>query len=89
MSWTVTITPDGQITLPKELREYLGVRPGDRVTFLVRNGEVLLKPPPRDILEWYGALREQSPEETTNLCEVREAVRRAIAEEIVREGQSA
>ncbi|RMF37907.1 MAG: AbrB/MazE/SpoVT family DNA-binding domain-containing protein [Chloroflexi bacterium] len=49
MSWTVTITPDGQITLPKELREYLGVRPGDRVTFVVRNGEVMLKALPGDI----------------------------------------
>ena len=89
MLWTVKITSEGQITLPKELREYLGLRPGDQVTFLVRNGEVLVEPPSRDILEWYGALRGQSPEETTDLYEVREAVRQAIAKEIVREGQGA
>ena len=28
----------GQVTIPKKIREALGVAPGDRVTFLVDNG---------------------------------------------------
>lgn len=31
--YTVTITKSGQITLPKELREFLGVKLGGKVTF--------------------------------------------------------
>lgn len=30
----------GQITIPKDVREVLGVGSGDRVTFVVNNGEV-------------------------------------------------
>ena len=32
----------GQITIPKEIREVLGVTSGDRVTFVVENGTVRL-----------------------------------------------
>ena len=30
----------GQVTIPKNIREVLGVETGDRVTFVVENGEV-------------------------------------------------
>ena len=32
----------GQITIPKDVREILGVSNGDRVTFVVENGNVRL-----------------------------------------------
>ncbi len=31
--YTATITKSGQVTLPKELRDFLGVKVGDSVTF--------------------------------------------------------
>lgn len=31
--YTVTITKSGQVTLPKELRDFLGVKPGQQITF--------------------------------------------------------
>ena len=84
MIWTAKISSKGQITLPKGVREYLGLRDGDRVVLRVKDDQVLLEPLSGDILQWYGAL-----EETPAVDEqaVREAVRRAIAEEVVREGQ--
>lgn len=30
----------GQVTIPKDVREVLGVGNGDRITFIVNNGEV-------------------------------------------------
>ena len=30
----------GQVTIPKNIREALGMSPGDRVTFIVENGSV-------------------------------------------------
>lgn len=32
----------GQITIPKDIREILGISSGDRVTFVVENGNVQL-----------------------------------------------
>lgn len=33
------VTAKGQVTIPKDVREILGVGNGDRVTFIVNNGE--------------------------------------------------
>ena len=40
-----TITKKGQVTIPKAIREHLGVKPGDRVKFFrMRNGTVVILP---------------------------------------------
>ncbi|HEY75555.1 MAG TPA: AbrB/MazE/SpoVT family DNA-binding domain-containing protein [Thermoflexia bacterium] len=86
MIWTAKVTSKGQITLPKGLRERLGLRPGDRVTFVEQEGKITIEPFSDDILIWYGALRTDGP--PADLKKVRETVRQAIAEEVVREGQN-
>jgi len=37
-----TLTRKGQVTIPKEVREALGARPGDRVEFIVEDESVKL-----------------------------------------------
>ncbi len=39
-----TLTKKGQITIPKRIREYLGIKPKDRVEFEIKEGEVRIKP---------------------------------------------
>ena len=41
---TARISPKGQITLPKKVRQALAVKPGERVMFQVEADGVLLKP---------------------------------------------
>ena len=44
MAITLTVTPNGQITLRKEVREHLGTRQGDKVAVdLLPDGQVLLR----------------------------------------------
>ncbi|MGY2896163.1 AbrB/MazE/SpoVT family DNA-binding domain-containing protein [Deinococcus sp. UYEF24] len=43
-SQSAKITSKGQVTLPREIRERLGVRDGDRVRFEVEDGQVVLYP---------------------------------------------
>ena len=39
------ITAKGQATIPKAIREYLGLKPGDRIKFFLHpNGSVVLLP---------------------------------------------
>ena len=55
-----TVTAEGQITLPKAVREALSVGAGDRVRFLIREGEVLILPV-RSIGRLFGILRHDGP----------------------------
>jgi AbrB family looped-hinge helix DNA binding protein len=38
------VGPKGQIVVPKDVREYLGLKPGRRIVFEVREGELIIKP---------------------------------------------
>ncbi len=39
-----TISSKGQITVPQEIRNRLGLEPGDRVEFVVEEGRTVLRP---------------------------------------------
>ena len=39
-----TVTTKGQVTIPKAIRDLLGIRPNDKVDFKMENGVVVLKP---------------------------------------------
>jgi AbrB family looped-hinge helix DNA binding protein len=55
---TATVTTKGQITIPKEVRDHLGVETGDRLSFVVQeDGTVIVKPITRHVRELGGLLR--------------------------------
>lgn len=55
---TSTLTSKGQITIPKALREALGLESGDRVAFrLRRDGVVEMVPETVDLLSLRGSVR--------------------------------
>ncbi len=54
------VTKKGQTTLPKPVREALGVQAGDRVRYLVVDGTVRILPL-RPIGRLYGALQHDGP----------------------------
>ena len=71
---TATLTTKGQITIPKEVREHLGVDTGDRLSFIVRDdGTVLVEPLTRDVRELGGLLHRSRSRSMTTL-EMDEAV---------------
>ena len=55
-----TVTAEGQITLPKAVREALSVGAGDRVRYVIREGEVLILLV-RPISRLFGILRRDGP----------------------------
>jgi len=44
MSTTVTVSPKYQIVIPQEVRERMGIKPGQRVTFMEWKGAVVIVP---------------------------------------------
>lgn len=72
---TSTLTSRGQTTIPKAIREALGLQPGDRVEFLVEEGQVVLRRATADITELDGLL-DRSGRDPVSLDEMDKAVRR-------------
>jgi antitoxin PrlF len=55
---TATLTTKGQVTIPKEVREHLGIDTGDRRSLVVQeDGSVMVKPLTRHVRERGGLLR--------------------------------
>ncbi|HUU01463.1 MAG TPA: AbrB/MazE/SpoVT family DNA-binding domain-containing protein [Myxococcota bacterium] len=53
-----TLTSKGQITIPKEIRDALGLENGDRVAFRLReDGVVELHPETLDLVSLHGILK--------------------------------
>ena len=55
MDVPATVTSKGQITLPKAIRDALGLRPGDRVYFRLHDGRAVLAKIP-DFLDLAGSV---------------------------------
>ena len=43
MTTTATLTSKGQITIPKEIREKLGLKKGDKLVLIEKDGNVILR----------------------------------------------
>jgi AbrB family looped-hinge helix DNA binding protein len=54
-----TMTTKGQTTIPKDIRDGLGLKPRDQVHFtLLADGTVIMRAKKRSVSELYGALRK-------------------------------
>jgi AbrB family looped-hinge helix DNA binding protein len=76
------ITAKGQATIPKAIRDYLGLKPGDRIKFFMHpNGSVVLLPKlPATALR--GILKPRRPPVTIE--EMDEAIASGAAEAVLR-----
>ena len=60
MSTDATLTSKGQITIPKEIRDRLGLQPGDRMTFtLMPDSTVVMRVKTRSVMDLAGVLRKK------------------------------
>ena len=54
---TSTLTSKGQTTIPKEVREFLQIGPGDSLDFVIhKDREVILRPATLDVADLEGLL---------------------------------
>ena len=78
---TSTVTSKGQITIPKQVRDRLGVHQGDRIEFVVDpDGSVSLRPLKLSVRELAGFLHRPDAETVTQ-AEMDASVFELIAED--------
>jgi AbrB family looped-hinge helix DNA binding protein len=68
------ITSKGQITIPKEIRELLGVHPGDQVVFRSTDAGILVEANTVDLMTLRGVLKPKRTGVTVG--DMKEAVRK-------------
>jgi len=76
----ITIGPGGQITLPEELIDALGLSPGDNLALFQRAGEIVLRPVKEMLLDLRGSVPVNTPQDFQT---VREQVKVAIGQKAV------
>jgi AbrB family looped-hinge helix DNA binding protein len=67
-----SLTSKGQVTIPSEIREQLGLHPGDRVGFIIEKDHVVLFRRQHNIEAAFGLCR---PKRSASLEEMEEAIR--------------
>jgi len=63
------VGPKGQIVIPKIVRDYLGIKPGDTVMMEVREGEIAIIPgrDPREFVEGFCSVIKEKLTEKIDL----------------------
>jgi antitoxin PrlF len=60
MTTDATLTSKGQTTIPKEIRDSLGLKPGDRMTFTqMPDGTVVMRVKSKSVMDLAGLLRKK------------------------------
>jgi AbrB family looped-hinge helix DNA binding protein len=77
------MTSKGQTTVPQEIRELLKLKPGDRIRYVVRNGDVVIKAKNKRLIDLAGILhRPGAP--AMSLADMDEAVGASIVAHVNR-----
>ncbi|MFC2166783.1 AbrB/MazE/SpoVT family DNA-binding domain-containing protein [Acidobacteriota bacterium] len=71
-----TITTKGQCVVPKKIRDYMHLNPGDKIDFVIReDGEVFVRPVILDVRELKGQMKKTG-RRPVSLIEMEKAVRK-------------
>jgi AbrB family looped-hinge helix DNA binding protein len=65
------VTSKGQITIPKEIREKLGISPGEEIGFVERRGVFFIKKPVKKspLEKWMGRLKDLKGSESDKIID--------------------
>lgn len=80
----MTMTSKGQVTLPKDVRDDLGLVPGDRIDVVKEGGKYVLNPKTRSAMEFAGILGKPPKGHGLTIEKMDDAIAEAVAEEFER-----
>ncbi len=79
------MTSKGQITIPKQVRDILSLKPSDKVVITVEKDHAVLKALHGNILDIGGSIKIPKSEQPINFHQVRRKVRKAVAQRVAKE----
>jgi len=82
------LTSKGQMTIPKEVRNALNLKPSERVIVIVEGDHAIIKPLRGNILSIGGSIRISDKKKPIDFHKVREEVRKRVAKKIAKADKS-
>jgi antitoxin PrlF len=82
-----TITAKGQTTVPKDVRDKLGLRPGDQVYWVIEDGRAVLRPKNKSAMDVAGIFHDPK-RRPLNIDELEEAIGESVAAGAISGGPS-
>ncbi len=77
-----TLTSKGQMTIPKEVRRALNLKPSEKVIIVVEGDQAVIKPLRGNILDIGGSIRIPGKEKPIDFHKVREEVKKEVARRV-------
>jgi len=76
------LTSKGQMTIPKEVRKALNLRPSEKVIVVVEGNQAILKPLRGNLLDLGGSVKIPEKEKPIEFRKVREELKKKMAKKI-------
>lgn len=73
------LTSKGQMTIPKEVRKALNLKPSEKVIITVEGNQAVIKPLRGNILDIGGSIKVSKKEKPVDFHRVREEVKKRVA----------
>ena len=83
MQAIATVTFKGQVTIPKQFREVLGVDDRDLVRFMMKDDVVVVESVKKSLFDFRGSVKPKAKPE--DFKKVRQRVRKMMANEVIAE----
>ena len=80
-----TVTSKGQTTIPKEVRDKLGLDNGTRIEWVLENGKASVRPRKLRVADMFGMLGEPPAGKGSSIRQIDETVQDAVARHVLRE----
>jgi len=80
------LTSKGQMTIPKEVRKALNLRPSEKVIIVVEGNRAILQPLRGNLLDIGGSVKITDREKPIEFKKVREEVKKRVAKKIATRG---
>ncbi|MGR3177458.1 MAG: AbrB/MazE/SpoVT family DNA-binding domain-containing protein [Candidatus Anammoxibacter sp.] len=73
------LTSKGQMTIPKDVRRALGLKPSGKVIIVIEGDHAIIKPLRGNILDIGGSIKIPAKEKPIGFHKVRESIKRKVA----------
>ena len=78
------MTSKGQMTIPREVRKVLNLKPSEKVIIIVEGDQAIMKPLRGNILDIGGSMGISEKEKPIDFPKIREEVRKRVSKRVVK-----